>query len=354
MGKLAKFGIVGGRKVAVEGWLGNCEIRGMSGECLGRFGFRQLAQKIADGQVLSIDDLRVLLHEAPLGVLMKLLEIKRGSPAKLEVYPQIHLPVERMLGSERVEVLIENAAAMLREVPYPKLRVQIGIEEFSNMDLWSEVLTALSHSREGLTFIGPAPEEMLGWLLNCDRRSSKSVRLRRLERLMVRMRVAGFELLSGSCHRGLVRLAMSIGLPTPLITPVDRFRRPEQLAYELVRIRRLLDMGIVTGTWIPGCSLRQLDNDKPLSAGLALRIVRALGVGVLALGERWRFRAWTQGLPADFIALLPYFGANEFAIAAVEQDYEDQMQFPIVQALEKFFPVAGTNGVHECVGGDRE
>ncbi|MCB0337797.1 MAG: hypothetical protein KDD62_15880, partial [Bdellovibrionales bacterium] len=81
MGKLAKIGIFGGKKVPVEGLeiavpqpqyktLNTFELASFES-----FGMRELAEKLLDGTVLDVSDIERLLTEAPFSSLLKLVEL---------------------------------------------------------------------------------------------------------------------------------------------------------------------------------------------------------------------------------------------------------------------------------------
>jgi len=157
MGRLAKTGIVRGKRVPVEGLVTSSDgpvLDEFSRKCLGSFGFARIADKVLHGSDLTVDEIDILIAKASVPVLMKLTQIKQPEEVELHAVPVTMLPLESWLDHDHPDTVCRRAIEHLQSIPYSDLRVVIELNDFSDLEhLWPEILTEIKKSRSDVTLI---------------------------------------------------------------------------------------------------------------------------------------------------------------------------------------------------------
>jgi len=321
MGNVARRGIIDGRKVALTEVEDVPEIAvpidSFTRECLSRYGFLQVAEKILQHERLTILEITDLLREASLPLLMKLVELKCGELLYREPVPVVVLPLPQWIKDSDELTAYERSVEFLRDIEYPQLGVVVEDIDYSRLDSdFIDLVKDIVKSRPGLTLVGPRPESILGWLSEGASPGKKSVQFGDLVELTTSLKKAGFKRLRPTSRLELVELMHGIGFPTGLTTYIDRFATAEELAYELFHIDEVSRNKGIIDLWIPGLSSRS--TELHLLGTQDYKILRALAVGTLILeGITWR-RAISRYLSFDAIRIARLFGANEFGVSAVD------------------------------------
>ena len=321
MGELAKSGILGGRKVPLEGVLAlNTKPRTgkFSLECIRRAGFQNISQKIIDREVLEEEEIAALLFEAPMPVLLKLVELRFGSNLRrIEPRPMVILPLSRLLRDNGKQAVSVYASAFLRSLEYKKLRVildHVSVEALNAGLL--EVINDVANCRSGLCLAGPSVDEVSRSLRPVSLAEVNSRSYSGTKKLLLDLRQAGVDELRASTRRASLNFLVDTEFPVSLRTNLDQFSSFDLLAKELFEINQATQEGMQIDIWSPGYS-----GDCNLKLTPAIRdlnLLRALAVGACCLLDiPWR-RASTLHLSLEAVEFARYCGANEFGYGAVD------------------------------------
>ena len=349
MGRLAKFGIVRGKTVPVEGLLRASTPRvldAFSRDCLACFGFARIAEKVLENEELSSDDIEVLITKASMTVLMKLVEL-RGRVAgqaddrqdredgEMRVDPVVALPLAEWLEREPPDDVCRRAVQLLQTTPYHGLQVAVEFADFGRLDgLWPDLLAAIRGCRGDLTLIGPSVERIISWLSLHESTKNRSLRAYRLERILAQLKQLGFQRLRESSYRGSLRPMRAVGFPGDVLTRLDRFPTPSLYARELFKLNKLTQTHPVVETWCPGILAER--RQHPLRhSGLDFAVMRALAVGTIALSRVPQRRACAGYLSLKAVQMFGLAGATGPLQGAVDEESARRLGLHLYEPLRR-------------------
>ncbi len=331
MGKLARFGIVGGARVAVQ-TLGCLPVPIPANDFIERaikeLGFAPVRERIVARGMLAVADIERLIAVAPLAVLMKLVEL--GSQATPQIAPTPIVAVSLTEDSP-------DPIGYLAQIKHPELEVLLDQVDLSELGSGlEERIAAIARAREGLTLVGPAAEDILAWLQAQGRRS-KALENLTLSEVVRRLREAGIKRLRACRDFTALTEVNSVGLGQSFCTALDRFSNAAALAEHIAAIAAVSGRDGLVSVWFPGLS--RSCGDFPLrGAGLDLMLLRMLAVGTLALPSVSRRRASSRYLSIDFFKVAHLCGANDFGFGTIDETTRQSLQLQQLVELQKAVP----------------
>jgi len=332
VGNLARFGIVGGAKVAVRD-LGCLPVpihnNDFSDNALRSLGFEPIQRKIEAGARLNAGEIEALIERAPLSVLMKLVEIGRQATPHVEPSPIV--TVSLAAGA------LNDGLDCLRRIEHPSIEVLLeGVELDTLGDGLEEQVKTVAGCRPGLTIVGPAAEDILSWLHAHERRSRVLHDLT-LSDVVGRLRGAGMDRLRACRDVAALAALSSTGFRQSFCSALDTLATPRELAEHLQAIDTLSRQDGCLSVWFPGFS-RACRTFPHAGAALDLLMLRMLALGTVCLPKVPRRRASSRYLSLEGFAVAHLCGANDFGFGALDDTTEDILQLKKLGALREARP----------------
>ncbi|MFM1847829.1 MAG: hypothetical protein RL417_1303, partial [Pseudomonadota bacterium] len=292
VGKLARFGIVGGERVSVQ-TLGCLPVpiptHDFAERALKQLGFNETRERVIHRKRLERSEIERLITRAPLSVLMKLVEL--GAHASAQVAPTPILALS--LGGE-----LHDPALYLSQIEHPALEVLLDEIDLRRLgDGLEERIAEIAKARPGLTLVGPAAEDILAWLHANGRRSAALENLT-LTEVVRRLREAGISRLRACRDFSALTAVNSTGMGQSFCTALDRFADAAELADHLIAVAELSERDGLVNVWFPGFS-RSCRTYPVTGAALDLMLLRMLAVGTLTLPSVARRRASSRYLSIE-------------------------------------------------------
>jgi len=332
VGKLARFGIVGGERVSVR-TLGCLPVPIPTDEFVDRaireLGFDSIQQRVIARQSLEVTEIEELITHAPLSVLMKLVEC--GFKATARVAP---VPIVAVSLSAQESV---SPADYLVQIEHPAIEVLLDRVDLDDLgDGLEERIAAIAGARAGLTLVGPAAEDILSWLQQ-NNRSSRVLRNLSLSDVVRRLREVGVHRLRACRDISALSEVNSVGIGQSFCTALDRYSQPRLLAEHLASVDALSRREGLVNVWFPGLS--RTCKEYPLAgAALDLMMLRMLAVGTVALPTVERRRVSSRYISIEAFKVAHLCGANDFGFGAIDGTTEHTLQLKQIAALQKALP----------------
>ncbi len=280
MGKLAKVGISGGRKVSLRANRID-PIDSLSQKLLGGFGFLHIAEKITLEEDLNADEIALLLARAPYAVLLKLHELAcKDRVKKSVILNTLNLPLEKWLRTRSPAKVIDQCIKEIDQAQLKPDQVVLGIEDFSDIEFfWSAIVAELMPALpENVKIIGPSPDALLAWVENCSGARSDAECMFEFERKLARLKETGLSELLPCTNRNLLKAACSLGFSIHYCTKLDGLDSTGALARELERVRDLSADGALCSSWLVG----YLEPATLQELSLSFRELRAIRAALVA------------------------------------------------------------------------
>ena len=302
MGRVASRGIAFGKIVPVDGLIESPEINsidGFSGLLLRRFGFDAIGKKIADQKPLTFEEIRMLYTDAPMSVLMKLVQLRGATPVEKSLLPMVAQSFEDWLTgaddlSEAREQL-ENVHCFISEID-PDAILSMSRSEVARINL----------RYPGGQFVADSAE-----VLYAAVGESRYY----FEELLQKLRGLGFARMLPTQELDLCRSLYEAGFPVEIATDISYLASPEMFAEEYFRLNMQCQSEKVE-VWEP-ITLQKGSE----SVGMHFKLLRALALGTLCIRVPRRRASSAYFSPAAF-DLVGLFGANEFGYAALDESSE--------------------------------
>lgn len=319
---LARFGIINGRKVAlgeIVDPLRPSLLDDFSADALDRAGFLRIAEKIVSESELTESDLSSLLGEAGLPVLMKLISLKRKSTFTPTVTPAVVLPLRLWLEFDSDLLKVAGLAyQFLSEIPHAN--VSVSFDQIDLNRLTPNVISffkAISHSRPGISMVGPRIEEIVSYLHRKSPAKNRDVSSDQLRLVLNRLKAAGFSRLMAFSSDQYLELASEAGFSNSFVTDLDKFPSSAELASELVLIKQRASVKRWVDVWSPGTRVSRPPalKDDPVSD---FRILRAMAVAALYFDGSPQVRASSRYLSSEAILFARQLGANDLGFGAFD------------------------------------
>lgn len=332
MGKLARFGIMGGARVALRD-LG-CLPESLGSEdfatrALAELGFGAIRVKVAAGAGLEVPEIETLAARAPLSVLMKLVEIGRHSTSRVAPTPIVALSLAGGATGASIDYL--------GRIEHPVIEVLLeGVDLNSLGAGLEESIALIAQSRPGLTLVGPAAEDILVWLRS-DKQSARTPHELTLGDVVERLRGAGVQRLRACRDVAALAAVNAVGVRQSFCTAIDTLPNPRAIAEHLAAIDELSQRDGLINVWFPGLS--RLCQTFPFSgAALDLLMLRLLALGTVCLPTVPRRRASSQYLSLEAFNVAHLCGANDFGFGVLDGETEDFLRLKQLGALHEAFP----------------
>lgn len=289
MGKIAKIGIRGGKRVP-SGSVDSTDTKSpdpldpFTRRCLRSYGFLSQAERLLGGRQLTFDDTVLLLTRAPLPVLLKLVSMtvplfKRAAPP----IPVIVAPLEQWLQKNAPHQVLVKASSLLKKHKLERVHVHVPITDFFALDLLLiELLSELRSQHPTLQLVGPPLPEIVDWVQQSESSQKSVIRRHRLETILSQLKNAGFDELGASAIPGQLRLLSRFELNCGVLTELGGFHTPESLARHFMRFLQASERFGAVSYWM--IDVRHPSKVEGLmGAGQDMRVLRALAVGTLLL-----------------------------------------------------------------------
>ncbi|RIL10063.1 MAG: hypothetical protein DCC75_05190 [Proteobacteria bacterium] len=363
MGNVARHGIYGGQRVRAENILLSTPhhriediFRHMCAQYDGDDRrFSKIADRVAARQELPAPDTAFLLERAPLPLLMKLVELASLSAAAREKpivkpLPMVLLPLSRWLEQSNYYETLELARGFLRRLPYEKVEVALDNIDLTQLDgPLGPLLRDISKARDGLTLIGPSVEEIVASTCGTEAGQNSDFQqcgpiVQKLEKKLATLRQSGIKRLRSTSCLGALKLVHEAGLWNTIVTRIDSYPTPMDLARELSTINRVAVQGSFVMVWTPGFrdtwqftaghSTAQQHNQPDQEPQFRdFQILRALAVGTLALTQVPYKRASSRYLSPAGVHFALACGANEFGFGAVDESTARSLKIQPYESL---------------------
>ena len=316
---LARHAIIDGKKVALIEANPHMSPDGLDEFTFGilsRFGFLSLAQKIVSRRALDVEEIEVLLTEASLPILMKLVELRKGTVVNPSITPAVVLPLSlwRRFGSD-----LEEAARLskdfLQEIPHEVISVS-----FDRIDLdylqpaLLRFFRQIADARPGIMLLGPSIDEVVAFPGIGDSAVTPEFLLRRRLEFF---RESGFTRLMATSSEEFLGLTHELGFLNYLVTDINHYPGFRELAEELKRIAALASKRGLVDIWSPGVRINNLPllHDDPITD---FRLLRILAVSALCFDHAPVVRASSRYLSLEAIHFARYLGADDLGYGAFD------------------------------------
>jgi len=358
MGNVARHGIYRGQRVRAEHILLSTPHRRIEDifrhMCAQYDGddkrFSKIADRVAARQELPAPDTAFLLERAPLPLLMKLVELASlGAAARekpiVKPLPMVLLPLSRWLAQSNYYETLELARGFLRRLPYEKVEVVIDSIDLAQLDgPLGPLLRDISRSRDGLTLIGPSVEEIVASTCGTEGSQNSDFQqcgpiVQKLEKKLATLRQSGIKRLRSTSCLGALKLVHEAGLWNTIVTRIDSYLTPMDLAKELATINRVAVQGSFVMVWTPGFrderqhTAHRHDQPDQNPHFRDFQILRALAVGTLALTQVPYKRASSRYLSPCGVHFALACGANEFGFGAVDESTARSLKLQPYESL---------------------
>lgn len=332
MGSLARYGIIGGAKVAVRD-IGCLPVpirtNDFAAEALRTLGFDPVRQKIEAGIRLDPSEIEALVLRAPLSVLMKLVEIGRQVTPHVEPTPIVAVSL--------APGALNDGLNGLRRIEHPV--IEVLLQDIQLEDLGAgleERVSAVARSRSGLTIVGPTAEDILDWI-HAHGRCSRVLHDLTLGEIVTRLRHAGIDRLRACRDVAALAAVSSVGFRQSFCTALDTLATPRDIAEHLHAIDTFSRADGLLSVWFPGFS--QTCRTFPLTgAALDLLMLRMLALGTVCLPKVPRRRASSRYLSLEGFSVAHLCGANDFGFGALDDITRDVLQLKKLGALREARP----------------
>ncbi len=337
---LARYGIVNGKRVALAELvppLMPSLLDSFSAEALKQAGFLGIAEKVVSDTPLDPEDLILLLSQAGLPALMKLVSLKKKEVSSPTVTPAVVLPLSLWLNFDSDLVKVAALAdQFLKDIPYSSVSVSFDRIDLKRLD--SRLVSffkTVSRCRDGISMVGPRIEEVFQFVEQCSAADSaprsvvrmskvrkagelsKVSRLDRVKEILLLLKSSGFERLMAFSSDQFLGLSSECGFSNSFVTDVEHFRTTEALAQELVRIKERASSKRWLDVWSPGSDVMRTPTlrEDPVTE---LKLLRVLAVGSLYFDNRPQVRASSRYLSADAILFARQLGADDLGFGAFD------------------------------------
>ena len=319
-----------------------------SRKCLGAFGFASLAERLEAGELPGLDDIQLLLEKAPVSVLLKLIELVDPQPSDAssrtpDVLPIGYIPLHELL-QKGPEFAWEEVSRYLEAFPYQAGKVCVALDDYQDIEKrYGSILGRWISRFPHLAPVAPSLESMIQYLMVQGEQSNHH-RVYMLERILGGLGQIGFSDSRGCAYRGGVKMLRSAGFEVSLITGVDRYRRPHQLARELHKIQQMTAQDALITRWSPG--LVSADGDRGPGASFDFYVLRVLLVGALALRtvpHRW---VNSRFLRTETLEFMGRTCVNDSIWASIDEESAKKLNIHTVETLSSFLPLEAS-----CVHG---
>lgn len=337
MSKLAKFGIMGGRAVPVEGLMQAVNQREQMPEYLqcsfDAFGLVEIAQKVSEGKQLNSSELLALLDHCPLAALMKLVELHGSGFGRLNIEPAIYLPLEEWIRTDDIDGALDQALERLSCAPDRQIWIFTDLIDFSDLESeWPELLFELKREFPEAKIIAPPVGVLLKWI-NYHRRIRKESDVEsNLKSILELLSKIGFYGLAESTFRTSIGCVKSTGFDVSVLTRLDRNIGSESIIKEFDRVSELAR--IVEGdlSWSVGVPTHK-GRDRFYGGSLDITVMRVMAVGVLAMPNVKVRRVYSRFLQYETFGLISKFGANERAFASIDRETSERFGWPLLDLI---------------------
>ena len=287
MGTLARTGIFGGKKVDLVNQpdpLHNEpeKFSAFDRRLLTSAGILPLAQRLAQTQQLSVDEVTTLLERASLSVLLKLLRLQQLPEQNLMVASTIFLPLDTWLDRMEPSAVIRRAVTHIRKQRDLPDRVLIEIKDFTDLThLWPDLLFELRlQLPEETQIVGPDPQVVFEWVQTTDATGSHTVQHFQFQQKLTDLRSIGFDALQPTTQYALLSDISTAGFPVEACTRIDLLTGNEEFARRLVRVAQQVDgQPLELYSWSPTVTSSG-DLSLP-QAAIDLLLIRAHLIGAL-------------------------------------------------------------------------
>ncbi|MDC0357609.1 hypothetical protein OAO01_02250 [Oligoflexia bacterium] len=320
MGNVARIGIVGGRKVPINGVRrvnGRGDLNSFSKNILKHYRFDEVADKILSDFPLDVSDIARLLTEAPFPLLLKLIELRCCPPVRKAPTPVVLLPLASWCRQFDDASVLSLASNFLRNVSQKEVCVVFDELDFLALEgRLGELIKEILICRPGLSLIAPSAEEIVSWIVMREGSSASAVQVVKLVRILGQLKRAGFSHLSPTMNLEYMKLVKQAGFSTCLTTCVDQFDVFEDLAQELSQIRELSGPADIVDLWGPGVS--GCGRTSMSYASVDVILLHTLAVGALCLDRAVAIRASSSYFSLEAMTFAPHCGANDFGMGAAD------------------------------------
>jgi hypothetical protein len=337
MGRLATFGIIGGKRAPVDELVSRGELDRFAQKVFEQHRVLEIAEKVRDGEPLNIRDFTRLLRRASIPILLKLVEVRGRRPFYAPT-PAVLLPFSHWAEQYGVAESIDRSRWFLEQVETDELRVVLDAVHTLHMkDTFLEAMGKILDVRPGLTLVGPSAEELVHRVtVEEGKRDFTHVRAVRFVQLLSELRESGVTGLRPASTTNLMKFVNLAGFQPLLTTPVDGYGYAEHLAETLHEINRQSGEQQIIRAWAP-CIKRSLASSVSQSAR-DMVLLRALAVGAIGLMNVPCIRASSRFFSLDALKVATLFGANDAGVGAANNETASQLLLLPFKTLVSAFP----------------
>lgn len=337
MGKVARLGIFGGMKIPLEGLPGveSIELSPFARKNLGRYGLARIAERLLERVPLSTQDIESLFSNAPLPVLMKLVEYCRPVQVR-DPEPLLVLPVRDWLKRHAPTDIVELSVNKLRKIAYSRLNVVIDAGGHKEESVDSALLGDVAATCAGHNVTWLRGDDFASLLLASRHAQDKaSPENSNLEQIVGDLQARQIDPYQPGAQSALVQAYAQRGLPASVFTNLAAFKSSASLARELFRLHELsLDCAIEI--WVPSYEIK-IKRQEPahLKGARDYQLLRLMAVGALALPRIPYRNASTRYFSLDAIPLARLCGANDLGFGAVDELSAKVMRIQPLERLKR-------------------
>ena len=330
MGSIARSAIFGGKVVPLFMGSGPVSLDEFTSKSLGRFGFAKIGQKVANHEVLSVDEIDQLLNFGGPAVLMKLVELNRANQAAAaksspKIGATIVLQARDFVSTNRLTEFCLLTTEYLTSLAHREIYVFVdGLHWTEPNPRLFQTLSEIANCRSGVRLVAPALEDLVSELILQQRADRLGVD-RSITKILARLKDCGVSRLRMASRSSSLKLVEAAGFAREIRTNISDFPGTRELSQELYALRILSDSGQQIDTWSPASSYRQ----NPLQAAnsydhsaINFTLLRTLAIGSICLPQVPSIRASSAEFSLEAICIAKRFGATDFGFGALNQDAE--------------------------------
>ncbi|MCB0317590.1 MAG: hypothetical protein KDD56_02450 [Bdellovibrionales bacterium] len=343
MGRLAKIGIHEGRKTPVSFVLrenGVTWFDGISLLTLKQYKLEKIAENLAKGISLDIEQIRHLISNVPLPAILMLVETVRRREQLTSPMPVVAIPALSWLDTFGFAGALRETSAVLQSMDFNENFI-IYIEDVDvfRLDKVAPLIQALKDIFIGVSFTAPDMSSLIQQLGSVAAKTAKGFE-DQLKDILITLKEVGFDRIRGLKDRANLKLLNQLGFPINVCTLIDCYPDDLLLAKELVMLNSYADTYKID-SWFPG--LKSISDGQAPNFMSDFKLLKMLAIGVITLKNIPFFRATSAYFTLEGVRTAFIFGANDFGFGAFNESAGKVLNLKPYSDLSKVFSNSETN-----------
>lgn len=320
MGKVAKVGIFAGKKISIN----DVNLKSPTYNFLKKTPFEDICTRVMEDQN-SVEDLEILFNQAPISLLVNLVNSK-GFSESTELVPVLHLPIQKRLVSEDRNVVFNTFLDKIDSLASRKLSLLIGIQDYSqNFADIKWVLDSLKLQHHATcNFLSPPVSSIINFVNK--KTSNPGDAEAEFDLILKKLKEIGISETFGSVIPAHSENLRNLNFPINYLHNLDKFPSGREFVESLLRLK-----GLNPSSWTCGFS-KHCPADQ--IAKYDSYAIRAFAIARLILKDT-QIRIRSYSLSMGILDLLSHLGLNSVLFTAVDNFTADTAKLYLHDDVER-------------------